>query len=264
MATKTWIGTTADVTTGANWSPSGQPTAGDDVIITGTQSIDGATLSSAGNLASFVIRDYTGTIGSSTSDLVVDVAASGSVEISTSGTAYLDFNASDTDVTVYGTASASSGEYGLLLQGTSLNNIYQHAGSVRLTSGTLDANWYTYSASATARVDADAGLVDFVGISPAEIYGQATDIYTTGATVKYYNKASGLTVAQAEAGGEIEYFSDENIATANAWGGRINGAKNPHTLTVAATSVRDGGSITPGDNWTITANPSDRYQITSA
>jgi len=264
MATKTWIGTTADVTTGANWSPTGQPTAGDDVIITGSQSIDGATLSASGNLASFVIRDYTGTIGSATSDLVVDVAASGNVAIDTTGVSYIDFNASDTNVTVYGTASASGGSYGLQVKGSSLNNIYQYAGSVRLASGTLDANWYTYSSSASVRIDDAAGVVDFVGFGPAEIYGSATDVYTNGATVEYYNMAGGLTVAQAEAGGVIEYYSDENIATANAWGGTIDGSKNPHTLTVAATSVRDGGTIKPGDNWTLTANPSESYQITSA
>lgn len=262
MATKTWIGTTADVTTGANWSPTGQPTAADDVIITGSQSIDGATLSSSGNLASLVIRDYTGTIGSATSDLVCDIAASGTVTIDTTGKAYLDFNASDTDVSVYRTHTASAPERGLEVKHTSLNDIHVYGGSVRLFSGTLDGNLYTYESDVATTIESGAGAVDYRGTGSLICYGSLTDIYALGQEVIYHG-AGALTVAQAENGAVITYLSDQNIATANAYGGTIDGGDNNETLTVTNTNVRDAGKINVGPNWTVTSNPSERYAITT-
>ncbi len=260
MATKTWIGTTADVTTAGNWSPSGQPTAGDDVIITGTQAIDGATLSSAGNLASFTIRDYSGTIGSTTSDLVVDIAAAGGVTIDTTGQAYLDFNASDTDVTVYGTATVNSPNHGLWIKHTSLNDMHVYGGSVRIASGTLDGNLYSYASAVRTRVDSGAGVVDYKGPGSSDIYGTATDIYAESQKVRYYG-TSALTVAQAEGGASLEYYSDQNITTANAWGGTIDGSVNNESITVTNTSVRNGGQINVGGSWTVTNAPTEAYSF---
>ena len=46
MAIKIWTGaTSSDLTVSTNWSPANQPTAGDDVIITGNVGITGAVLS---------------------------------------------------------------------------------------------------------------------------------------------------------------------------------------------------------------------------
>ncbi len=264
MATKTWLGTTsADVTTAANWSPSGQPTAGDDVIITGSNNVDGATLSASGNLASFVVRDYTGAIGSATADLVVDLAAASTVTIATSGKAYIDFNASDVSVSVYETQASNGSTRGLELKGTSLNYIHNYgSSSTRLFSGTLDNDFINYDAGGTATIESGAGAVNLRGPGTTVAYGSLTNIYTSG-TVTYYG-AGAITTAQADSGGVINYLSGQNITNANAYGGTIDGSKSNETITVTNTDATDGGEITPGDNWTITNNPSDSYKIVAA
>ena len=267
MATKTWLGTDAtspnDVTVAANWSPSGQPTAGDDVIITGAVNIDGAVLSASGNLASLVVRDYNGTLGSATTNLTCDIAASGTVTIDTTGRAYLDFNASDTDVTIYRTLQTQAPERAIDITHTSLNDIHVYGGSVRILSGTLDGNLYTYSPDVQFTVAAGAGVVDYRGPGVGQIYGAATNLYVTEGGIADYYGTSAITTAEASDGAFLLYLSDQNIGTANAHGGTIDGGQSNESVTVTSTSVREGGSIIPGRSWTISSNPTERYVINS-
>lgn len=264
MATKTWLGTTSsDLTVAANWSPSGQPTAADDVIITGSNAIGGGTLSASGNLASFIVRDFTSTIGTSTADLVVDLAASSTVTISTSAKAYIDFNASDVNVTVYRTLPTADGVRGLELKGSGLNYVYGYnASSIRLFSGTLDNDFILYDSSGSATIESGAGAVSVRGAGEFIVYGSLTNIFTDGGNVTYYGGGA-ITTATSEGGGLIKYRSGQNIGTANAHGGTIDGSVNNETLTITTTSVRDGGEIIPGDNWTV-PTPSSNYKITAA
>lgn len=264
MATKIWLGTTdSDVTTAGNWSPSGQPTAGDDVVITGTVAIDGATLSSSGNLASFTIRDYSGAIGSESAPLVVDLAASSVVNIDTSGKAYIDFNASDVDVDVFATAATTGTERGLHLSGSGTNSLRAHGSSSVLVLETLDNDIITYSSNVKITTDAAANCTNFIGPGELTANGDVTNIYATGSDVNYYGGAP--TLLQAEDGATISYWSAANVTTANAFGGTIELKDSTAARTVTNTATRDGGVIKVGVNWTPTNPPTGgTYEITSA
>lgn len=74
MATKTWVGTTSSWNTAGNWSPSGVPANGDDVIMNNAAncSVDVAT----NNLRSFDMTGYTGTLSNSFTINVVGAAGS--------------------------------------------------------------------------------------------------------------------------------------------------------------------------------------------
>jgi len=265
MATKVWLGTTdSDVTTAGNWSPSGQPTAGDDVIITGSVAITGATLSSAGNLASFVIRDYTGIIGSEAADLVIDLAASSNVSIDTTSKAYLDFNASDVDVDVHQTATTTGTASGLHLKGSSINdlNVYNSGSSVLVVEDTLDGDINTYHSGATVTLAAAAVAVNYNGPGRLYAHGSLTNIFATGSDVDYYGSGA-ITTAKAEKGATINYYSSANITNAYAYGGTIDGSMSNETVTSTNNDVQEGGSIKPGPNWTLTNNPTTGYIVTT-
>lgn len=265
MAVKTWTGATdSDVTTAANWSPSGQPTAGDDVIITGSVGITGATLSASGNLASFVIRDYSGALGSEDAPLVVDLAASGKASVDTTGKAYLDFNASDTDVDVYRTQASEGTARGLHLSGEGLNHLNAYGTSSILLLETLDNNINTFGNGVQITTETSADAVTFNGPGTLTAYGELTNIYTNGGIVDYYGGTTTVTKVQAENGGRINFWAEANITTANAYGGTIDLKDIPSSHTVTTADLSGAGGLIFGRNWTPTNLPSGNYQLTSA
>jgi len=260
MAIKIWTGaTSSDLTVSTNWSPANQPTAGDDVIITGNVGITGAVLSASGNLASFTIRDYTGAIGSESADLIVDLATSSLVNIDTSGKAYLDFNASDVDVNVFGTQAAQGSARGLHLKGAGLNSLNAFNSSSVLLLETLDDDINTYSSSVTITTTAGADAADFSGPGRLIAYGDLTNIFANGSQVDYYGGA--VTTMQADNGAIIYHWSGSNVTNANAYGGTIDGSASNETVTVTNTNLNGGGRVLPGRNWTFTNDPDQPYSL---
>ena len=104
MATKYWDGSTdGDLNTAANWTPSGVPGAGDDVIFDGrtTQSVSGSMSTFATvDLGSVTIESgYTGSIGAVATPMEFECA--GTVYVAGTGTYYLQCDAganADADV----------------------------------------------------------------------------------------------------------------------------------------------------------------------
>jgi|14_taG_2_1085336.scaffolds.fasta_scaffold06889_2 hypothetical protein len=264
MATVIWLGTTdGDVTVGTNWSGGAQPTAGDDVVITGSTSIDGATLSASGNLNSFIVRDYTGTIGSASADLVIDLAAASESYIDGSGKMYLDFNASDVDVDVIQTQAANDTSRGLHLKGSGLNNLKVGGSSSVLLLESLDNDIITYDGNAKVTTDSSASAVNYIGPGELTAYGDLTNIYATGSEVNYYGAAA--TIIQAESGARINYWTNADVTNANAHGGVVDLKDQTSARVATNTSVTQSGEILFGDNWTPTNAPSGgTYKIVSA
>ncbi|MDB4261475.1 hypothetical protein N9878_01270 [bacterium] len=263
MAVKTWTGTTSsDVTVSTNWSPVNQPTALDDVIITGTVAITGAVLSASGDLASFTIRDYSGAIGSASTPLTVDLAASSAVSIDTSGKAYIDFNASSVNVSVQGTQASTGTARGLHLSGAGVDDLNVYGSSSVLLLETIDVDINTYDSGVSITTDEAADAINFTGPGALTAYGSLTNIFASGSEVNYYGSGA-LTTVQAESGAVVNHWSGAAITNANAYGGTISGTNSNETLTVTNTGVRTGGTIRPGRNWTVTNNPSDGYSITA-
>jgi hypothetical protein len=263
MAVKTWTGTTdSDVTVSTNWSPANQPTAADDVIITGTVAIDGAVLSASGNLASFTVRDYSGAMGTEGSDLIIDLAASSLVSIDTSAKAYLDFNASSVNVNVHGTLPAAGTARGIHLKGAGVDDLNAFGSSSVLLLETIDVDINTYHTSVSITTDAAADAVNFTGPGALTAYGDLTNIFASGSNVNYYGPGA-LTTVQSEGGAFVYLWSAANVTNANAYGGTITGENSNESITITNTGVREGGSIVAGRNWTVTNNPSGGYKITA-
>jgi len=104
MATKYWDGSTdGDLNTAANWTPSGVPSAADDIVFDGrtTQDVDGSLSTFATvDLGSVTIESgYTGDIGAVTTPMEFECA--GTVYVAGTGTYYLQCDAgADTDADV--------------------------------------------------------------------------------------------------------------------------------------------------------------------
>jgi hypothetical protein len=139
MADKYWngnAGTDGDVTDATNWTPSGVPTASDNVRLIAafdtamSSNLDGLTGVSLGD---FIVEEgYSGTIGSSTADLEITCS---SFEFNGSGVAYIDLEASNITATVHNSAAAASvGAFGLYLIGSNLADLVVAGGSVSLAS----------------------------------------------------------------------------------------------------------------------------------
>ena len=77
MATKTWVGTTSSYNTAGNWSPSGVPAAGDDVVVANaaTMLVDANTQL----LKSWDMTSYTGILSGTFNILVAGLTASTNV-----------------------------------------------------------------------------------------------------------------------------------------------------------------------------------------
>ena len=104
MATKYWDGSTdGDLGTAANWTASGVPTAGDDIVFDGrtTQAVTGSMSTFATvDLGSVTIESgYTGSIGANATPMEFQCA--GTVYVAGTGTYYLQCDAGpDTDADV--------------------------------------------------------------------------------------------------------------------------------------------------------------------
>lgn len=104
MATKYWDGSTdGDLNTAANWTPSGVPGAGDDIIFDGrtTRDVDGSLSTFATvDLGSVTIESsYTGDIGAVATPMEFEV--NGTVYVAGTGTYYLQCDAgADADADV--------------------------------------------------------------------------------------------------------------------------------------------------------------------
>lgn len=130
MATKIWVGTTTagDLNVAGNWSPSGVPTAGDDVyfpigsaaISASLDALKTATIGGALGIVEFQ-EGYSGTIG--TKDAYMTFTAT-TFRWGGTGTAYLDLQASAISFELRRSARpAGPGQAGLYLKGSALATI---------------------------------------------------------------------------------------------------------------------------------------------
>jgi len=131
MATKYWLGTetdhTGDLNRAANWSPSGVPTAGDDLVFDGRSTEDADT-----NMDTFGTTDigsltvwsgYTGTIGSSGSAPLIMECSAGTVYFAGTGVLRLQCGAgADVDASILKTTVNTSGSVWLSSQANDNSN----------------------------------------------------------------------------------------------------------------------------------------------
>lgn len=132
MATAYWLGTetshTGDLNRAANWSPSGVPGAGDDLVFDGRSTEDVDT-----NLDTFEGTDigsltvwsgYTGTIGTSGSAPLITECSAGTVYLAGTGTTRLQCGAgANVDASILKTVINTSGSVWLSSQANDNTNV---------------------------------------------------------------------------------------------------------------------------------------------
>jgi len=250
MANKTWVGGdsggTGDYSIAANWSPSGVPSAADNVRIPASSSydIDAGLDQSAVAVGDFIVEaGFTGAIGASSADLQIDPDR---FEFNGSGTAYIDIGAAAIDVQVLGTATAATGERGLYLKGSAIDELVVIGGNVGVA-----AVHGTTATVATCRITgsgADVWLGEGTTLTTLSVSAGtvrlrcgATTINQYGGTL-YTEEAGAVTTANVE-GGTVYANSSGTITTLTVDGGTADFTQSGLGRTVSTLNLNAGGTI---------------------
>lgn len=246
MADKYWQGTTDAYGTAGNWSPSGVPTANDNVFITSAQSI-AASDQSGVELDDFtVLPSMSGTIGTVVAPLQIDMADADRFEFAGSGLAFIDVGSAAISPVILGTASATDDDpYGLTLTGTAIATVDFRKGSLSVGDSTIATIYQSY----TAAVESDTKLLVPAGASLTSLRKSGgTAVLETGAT-NVDNEAGNLTTRGSGAittftvdGGLVYPCSSGTITTLNCNGGTVDFTRSrvPRTVT---TGNLNGGTL---------------------
>jgi len=272
MATKLWVGTSTagDYAVAANWSPSGVPIAGDDVILANSsQDITAGLDQSAVALTSFTVDlSYTGLIGSSDFDFL-EIAASTVVigqRRSTSGNftgskrLNLDLGSSTAaQVKVYGTASQAqtATRQPLRLRASNAStDITVFSGSVAISDDSTnsttigDLNMVAGSVSIGDSVTM-TNLVQNGGSVNSQ--SSVTTATIKSGTFNQYDSASASTITTLNCnGGTVNHYATGTITTLNLNSGTVDLTKTQLAKTVTTLTADRGTLVTDSGVVTIT------------
>lgn len=276
MATKTWIGTDAgnegDWDTAANWSPSGVPTASDDVVLANSsQDVLSGLDQSAVALTSITIdQSYTGLIGTLQSSFLEIASATAIIgqARTTTGTLTgskrlnIDFGSSTAcDIQVYNTANSAQDQnrQPLRLRGVNASHTLQ------VFSGQLSVSDDNSDSSQLSSITVNSGSVNIgQGVTLAtlkttggtiSIQSSVTTCTCKGGTINFYDgvSASTITTLTASDAGIFNHYGSGTITTANADGGTIDLTKTEKTKTVTTLNLNiDSTVIIDTSNVTLT------------
>ena len=258
MADKKWVGTTGDLNTAGNWSPSGVPSSGDNVYFPAgspsvTASLDALkTATLGGALAIVEFEDgYTGTVGTSSSYMQFTCT---SLKFSGTGQAWLNLEASAISPEIRKTAiPASAASRGLYLRGSALATL-SVSGNASVGVAAYGAETSTIT---TARVvSGSASLLLGSGVTvttvqvtagQAEIRCGGTTLDVQGGNVTTYGTGTWTTVT--EDGGTLYPYGTGTITTCNLNGGTLDRLTAGQALTIT-TMNHNGGVLRYDENVT--------------
>lgn len=266
MATKVWVGTDSgnegDWDTAANWSPSGVPIAGDDVVLANSsQNVLTGLDQSAVALTSITIdQSYTGDIGTSQSDFL-QVAASTAVigqSRSTTGTLTgskrlnLDFGSSTAcDIQVYNTARTARDTNRQPLRIKAVNastNLTVYGGQLAVsddnsnssTLGTITVN------NGVCNIGQGVTLTTLTSTGGTTMsQSSMTNCTCKGGSINFYDgvSASTITTLTVSDTGVFNHYGSGTITTANANGGTIDLTRSEKAKTVTTLNVKRDANI---------------------
>lgn len=255
MADKLWlgnVGTAGDYSVAANWSPSGVPSAADNVSIpAGSPSITAGLDQSAVAIGSFTVeRGYTGAIGTSSAYLQIDPD---SFEFSGTGTAYIDIGSAAISPTIRTTATATTGNAGLYLLGSAIATLHVEGGNVSVAHFIGET-----STIATARINGGAVRLNsgvtlttlLVNGGSATLRAAATTITINGGTVA--TEGSGAVTTVNANAGTFDSGSSGTITTLAIAGGVADFSGSAVSRTVTTTTVASNGGTLICDESIVT------------
>jgi hypothetical protein len=251
MANKTWVGNDSgnegDYSVAANWSPSGVPSASDHVRIpaSSTQNISSGLDQSAVAIGDFIVEEgYSGTIGSATGYLQIDPDR---FEFNGSGQSWIDIGSAAIDVQILGTATASTGERGLYLKGSAIDELAILGGNVGVAAVHGETATVTTCrvTGPTADVWVGAGTtLTTLNVSQGTVRLRcaATTVTQYGGTL-YTEESGAITTINLE-GGTLYPNSSGTITTLNADGGTADFTASGLGRTVSTLKQNPGSAIT--------------------
>jgi hypothetical protein len=251
VANKTWLLTsTGDLNVSGNWSPSGVPSATDNVrfpagspaITASLTSLNTSTLSGA--LGTVVFEEgFTGAVGTSSTNMQFTCTR---FDFSGTGIAYIDLEASSIAPQVFTTAGAGAGSRGLYLKGSALTTLNVEGGSVGIAyrSGETStvATIRCYGPSADVVAGSGTTLTTFYQTAGTSVIRcAATTVTCYGGTLKT-TEAGAITTLNVR-GGIVYPESTGTITTLNAIGGTTNFRNSgaARTVTTLSQDVSPGG-----------------------
>ena len=227
----------------ANWLGGAIPTAGDNVYFTSEYTGDVTTnldRTADGTLGNLIIEEgYTGKIGTKAGYL--QLICSG-VTFDGSGLCFIDVNTSAIDISVAGTARASTGQQGLYLKGSAIDELNVTGGTVGIaarsgetaTVATINLNGGTVNAGTGATLTTLTGYGGNMN-SKAGL----TTINLIGGNAKVEGN---ITTANLEAG-TLTYNGTGTITTCNAQGGTIDCFRTALARTITTLNLKPNGGI---------------------
>jgi hypothetical protein len=199
---------------------------------------------SAVSIEDFHVEEgYDGTIGSATGFLRISLA--NNFYFKGTGQAFIDLGGSS-DAFIYGTASASTGEFGLYLRGTALSLVDVQGGSVGIAVLPGETSTLTTlrmsNRGTTVKCGAGVTLTSALPIFEGNLWlhCNATTVTKYGGNV-YLREAAAITTVNSLGPGSFSYGSSGNITTYNNRGGSLdmrasNASRTLTTLNLYTTS----------------------------
>ena len=231
-----------------------QPNANDNVFI--GQSVTAAGAATSYNISSgldqsnielddfIVLPEYTGTIGSATQPLAIDMADADTFKFAGRGTAYIDVGSWGGDPIIQQTKAATSGQSGLYLTGSAIDVLSIESGSVQLNGATVTTAQIRSRASLTVRYDSTTTTIENSG---------TTLFNGTATTINCYEGVVTITGSDATAvnvyGGTV-YNDGTGTATVTLYGGTFDSDRDGRSKSVTLTL--NGGIAEIGPNVTLT------------
>ncbi len=250
---------------GRNWTANAAPSAGDDIQITGSSSILYNVNQSGTDFVSFKqLAGSTAGLGRADEAMRIDLSGTMTVELAGTGQAYLNIDATGTtNPVIYNTLAASTGQYGLVLEGAKFGVIRFMKGSMKfLGTATTIEQEYTSSRLSDTRlwIPEDAAVTNLHKTGGDCLNEEGMSLCKQDAgTMRIAGSASFSTVTCG--GGTIIYDSSASTTTLHLDGGTVDftGSKTGQTIT---TLNLGGGKVKLGEDTTLsTVNYNRRYEI---
>ena len=244
MANKLWLGNDSgnegDLNVAANYTPSGVPAAGDNLLfpagapaVTGSlTALNNSTLSGALGVVQFA-EGFANAVASSTENMQFGCWR---LHFAGSGVAFLDITASAIGPEIRKTAPAQAGSYGLYLIGSAMTTLNLIGGSVAIAGRITET-----ATVATIRIVGDSARV-LIGSGVS-----LTTLYQTEGESLLHAAATTVTVY----GGTFRSFEVGAITTLNVYGGNAF----PESTGLLTTCNCEGGTTDftgSGDARTVT------------
>ncbi len=247
MANKTWAGSDGNYGTAGNWSPPGVPSTGDHVRIpaSSTQSITSGLDQSAVAIGDFIVEEgYIGEIGTAAGYLQIDPDR---FEFNGSGQAYIDIGSAAIDVQVLGTATAASGERGLYLKGSAIDELAILGGNVGVAA--IHGETATVTTCRVTGSSADVWLGAGMTLTTLQVNAgtvrlrcAATTVTVYGGTV--YTEEAGAITTMTVDGGTVYPNSSGTVTTLNMDGGSVDFTRSGLARTVSTLKQNPGSTLT--------------------